>query len=388
MGEKLHRGVMSKSVKARANLMTAKLELPKHNGRVATFLKMKDHGREILGLHWTDKNAPIKAKRRLLQSISLQFPCAATFKLWGMQDNDECRLCKRLHPERIAFSECLGHIQSQCPSLQRPRIAVHHGIWRELHKAISRWSSVKNNKDDNLKWFFPSAVSDSDHDEWSFRRIAVHLGLVDHGNLEDRKAFRLDVTNYHLDLKLWEETEDNNYETLIDTFLAARPDGIAFNAEDKICVFLEFTRPMDTRLGSPEEPGDWAEEKDSVKNFRYENHRNFLETYSNRKLGRLGWSCTQANFTVGARGSIKTEDFDTRLAGLGIPDKSVRRAITVRTVRKTLELSDAMLSIFHLSIRTNPEWAKHAISDTLVNTSTERYNLFKTFTGPMSGFGI
>ena len=125
-------------------------------------------------------------------------------------------------------------------------------------KAISRWSSVKNNKDDNLKWFFPSAVSDSDHDEWSFRRIAVHLGLVDHGNLEDRKAFRLDVTNYHLDLELWEETEDNNYETLIDTFLAARPDGIAFNAEDRICVFLEFTRPMDTRLGSPEEPGDWA----------------------------------------------------------------------------------------------------------------------------------
>ena len=82
---------------------------------------------------------------------------------------------------------------------------------------------------------------------------------------------------------------------------------------------------------------------------------------------------------------IKTDDFDTRLAGLGIPDKSVRRAITVR---KTLELSDAMLSIFHLSIRTNPEWAKHAVSDTLVNTSTVRYNLFKTFTGPTSGFGI
>ena len=85
---------------------------------------------------------------------------------------------------------------------------------------------------------------------------------------------------------------------------------------------------------------------------------------------------------------IKTEDFYARLAGLGIPDKKVRRVIAVRTVRKTLELSDAMLSIFHLSIRTNPEWAKHAVSDTLVNTSTVRYNLFKTFTGPTSGFGI
>ena len=384
----LHRGVMSKSVKARVNLMVAKRELPKHNGRIATFLKMKDHGREILGLHWADKNAPIKAKRRLLQSISLQFPCAATFKLWGMQDNDECRLCKRLHPERIAFQECLGHIQSHCPALQRPRIAVHHGIWRELHKTISRWSSEKNKKDEDLKWFFPSAVSDSDHDEWSFRRTVVYLGLVDWSNPDDRKAFRRDVADYHLDLGLWETNTDGNYESKIDSFLAARPDGIAFNAEDRICVFLEFTRPMDTRTGSLEEPGDWAEEKDSFKNLRYENHRNFLEVYSRRKLGRLRWTCTQANFTVGARGSIKTEDFDARLAGLGIPDKKVRRVIAVRTVRKTLKLSDAMLSIFHLSIRTNPEWAKHAVSDTLVNTSTVRYNLFKTFTGPTSGFGI
>ena len=102
----------------------------------------------------------------------------------------------------------------------------------------------------------------------------------------------------------------------------------------------------------------------------------------------LSWTCTQTNFTVGARGSIKTEDFDARLAGLGILDKKVRQVIVIRTVRKTLELSDAMLSIFHLAIRTNPEWAKQAVSDTLINTSTVRYNLYKTFTGPTSGYGI
>jgi len=142
------------------------------------------------------------------------------------------------------------------------------------------------------------------------------------------------------------------------------------------------------RTGSLDEPADWAEEKDIAKDLRYENHRIFIEEYSERKLGRLRWSCTQANFTVGVRGSIKTDDFDTRLAGLGIPEKKVRQVIAMRTVKRTLELSDAMLSIFHLSIRTNPEWAKHAVSDTLVNTSTVRYNLFKTFTGPTSGFGI
>ena len=62
VGEMPHRGVMSKSVKARVNLMVAKRELPKHNGRVATFLKLKDHGREILGQHWSDRNVPFKAK--------------------------------------------------------------------------------------------------------------------------------------------------------------------------------------------------------------------------------------------------------------------------------------------------------------------------------------
>jgi len=45
---------MSKGVKARVNLMVAKLELPKHGGKTATFLKKEDHGREILGLHWAD----------------------------------------------------------------------------------------------------------------------------------------------------------------------------------------------------------------------------------------------------------------------------------------------------------------------------------------------
>ena len=170
--------------------------------------------------------------------------------------------------------------------------------------------------------------------------------------------------------------------------MAVRPDGIAFNAKDRKRVFLELTRPMDTRTGSLDESADWAEEKDLAKDLSYENHRSFLEEYSKRKLGRLRWSCTQANFTVGLRGSIKTDDFDTRLAGLGIPEKKVRQVIAVRTVRKTLELSDVMLSIFHLPIRTNPEWAKHAVSDTVVNTSTVGYNLFKTFTGPTSGFGI
>ena len=91
---------------------------------------------------------------------------------------------------------------------------------------------------------------------------------------------------------------------------------------------------------------------------------------------------------MGVRRSIKSEDFDIQLAGPGVHEKKVREVIAMRTVRKKLELSDAMLSIFHILIRSNLEWAKHAVSETLANTSTERYNLVKRFTGPTSGFGI
>ena len=154
-----------------------------------------------------------------------------------------------------------------------------------------------------------------------------------------------------------------------------------------MCV-SEFTRPIESKKSSPEDLADWAEKKDIAKNLRYENHRTFLEEYSDRKLGRLRWTCNQANLTVGVHESIKSKDFDSWLAGLGVQEKNVKEVIATRTVRKMLELSDAMLSIFHMSIRTNPEWAKHAVSETLANTSTERYNLFKRFTGLTSGFDI
>ena len=48
---------MSKRVKAGVNMMVAQLELPKHGGKTDTFLKKKNHGMEILGLHWADKGA-------------------------------------------------------------------------------------------------------------------------------------------------------------------------------------------------------------------------------------------------------------------------------------------------------------------------------------------
>ena len=55
-------------------------------------------------------------------------------------------------------------------------------------------------------------------------------------------------------------------ETDIDTFIARRPDGLAFDKEKKLYVFLEYTRAMDTNEDS-------AEKKEQEKNDRYSSHQ-------------------------------------------------------------------------------------------------------------------
>jgi len=153
--------------------------------------------------------------------------------------------------------ESLGHIQARCPALRKPRIAVHHGIWRELLTAISR-NSVETHDDGERKWYFPSAVSEATHDEWTVRQILVHLA--------DGLFFRIrplneDIITFHARQNIALTSEE------ITSFYGRRPDGIAFDAKGKHCVFLEFTRPIYSVTSSDE--GGWAESKELEKNERY-----------------------------------------------------------------------------------------------------------------------
>jgi len=134
----VHRSTMSKVVKTRAHLMAARLQIHEHNNLTAKFLKREGNSRSVLGDHWKDIRVSIRAKRRLVQSISFEFPCAANFKKWGWQESDKCRLCKSLSLKQPAFSECLGHIQGYYKALQKSRIAVYHGIWRDLSRHIGK----------------------------------------------------------------------------------------------------------------------------------------------------------------------------------------------------------------------------------------------------------
>ena len=59
-------------------------------------------------------------------------------------------------------------------------------------------------------------------------------------------------------------------------------------------------------------------------------------------------------------------------------EKKVGEVIAISTIRKTLGLSDIMLKIFRMAIRTKPGWVKQSLSRMLANASTEPYIFFKT----------
>jgi len=153
---------------------------------------------------------------------------------------------------------------------------------------------VESHDDGTRKWYFPSAVSEATHDEWTVRQILVHLGLF-----SEIKSLRADITEFHAQQGIVLTDVE------ITSFYSLRPDGVAFDDKNKHFVLLEFTRPMDSVSSLPE--GDWAERKELEKNARYGMHIYFINHLS-ALHGRL-WNCTQANFTVGAWGFLKQTQF-------------------------------------------------------------------------------
>jgi len=142
-------------------------------------------------------------------------------------------------------------------------------------------------------WHFPSALSPEAHAEWGLYKILEYMGLheiLPPGSGKNRAKLRKDIEEYHIAYAIdFDETD-------IDTFIARRPDGLAFDKEKKLCVFLEYTRPMDTNE-------DWAEKKEQEKNDRYSSHLGFINHLSHR--GKSGWKASQTNFTTGVRGSLR-----------------------------------------------------------------------------------
>ncbi len=148
---------------------------PSHSpGFTESFLLRPHSSRDLLGVCRADSLGvcradslfPDGAEKRLIQSVGLQFPCRALLYQWGKEDSPNCPFCSE--------KESLGHIQSRCKTLGKPRIVAHHMIWREI---LLQLFSLSGDEGYEHKWVIPSAVSSETHKELTVRQIIHHLGL-------------------------------------------------------------------------------------------------------------------------------------------------------------------------------------------------------------------
>jgi len=234
----------------------------------------------------------------------------------------------------------------------------------ELMFSIQK-SSTELNDDSEPRWLFPSALSPEAHAEWGLYKILEYMGLheiLPPGAGQNRAKLRKDIEEYHTAYAI--DFDDSD----IDTFIARRPDGLAFDKEKKLCVFLEYTRAMDTNE-------DWAEKKEQEKKNRYSSHLGFINHLSHRE--KSGWKASQTNFTTGVRGSLNTNQFLTRLESLGVKNKNTREAIRNRTVHKTLSMLDMILKFFFIASNFKTDWTLQNLPGPteIVNKNMERFNL-------------
>jgi len=95
-----HRSPMNPTVKKRIDSQVSRQQLRTQTGSTAKNLTRKDNSRDLLCKFHKDRSVWIRARRRVLQCLSYQFPCALQLKQWGILNDVKCRLCEKYYMER------------------------------------------------------------------------------------------------------------------------------------------------------------------------------------------------------------------------------------------------------------------------------------------------
>jgi len=98
-----HRSPKNPTVKKRINLQVSQQQLKIHKGSTANFLTREDSSRDLLGKFHKDRSVWIRARRRMLQCLFYQFPCALQLKQWGALNEVKCRLCEKYYKTTVSL---------------------------------------------------------------------------------------------------------------------------------------------------------------------------------------------------------------------------------------------------------------------------------------------
>jgi len=107
-----------------------------------------------------------------------------------------------------------------------------------------RKSSTELNDASEPRWNFPSALSPEAHVEWGLHKILEYMGLheiLPPGAGQNRVKLRKDIEEYHIAYAI--DFDDTD----IDTFIARRLDGLAFDKEKNYAYSWNSPEPW-TRM--------------------------------------------------------------------------------------------------------------------------------------------
>jgi len=107
-----------------------------------------------------------------------------------------------------------------------------------------RKSSTELNEASEPRWHFPSALSPEAHAEWGLYKTLEYTGLheiLPPGSGKNMTKLRKDIEEYHTAYAI--DFDD----TIIDTFIARKPDGLAFDKGKKY-VYSWNTREPWTQM--------------------------------------------------------------------------------------------------------------------------------------------
>jgi len=96
-----------------------------------------------------------------------------------------------------------------------------------------RKASTELNDASEPRRHFPSALSPEAHAEWGLYKILEYMGLheiLPPGAGQNRVRLRKDIEEYHIAYAIDFDHTD------IDTFIARRPDGLAFDKAKIMCI--------------------------------------------------------------------------------------------------------------------------------------------------------
>ena len=91
---------MNPTIKKRIDLQVSQQQLKIHTGSTANFLTREDNSRDLLGKFQKNRSVWIRARQRVLQCLSYQFPCALQLKQGGILKDVKCRLCEKYYKEK------------------------------------------------------------------------------------------------------------------------------------------------------------------------------------------------------------------------------------------------------------------------------------------------